>query len=86
MTSLTDLPNVKALVEKFDLAIPNGFRGVITDWNFVEGKVGGDFLIIREIKIYDTDGNLVKTADLSILQKNMHMFSFTFSKNEEVQD
>jgi len=85
-TSITDLPNVQALAEKFDLESPKGFRGVVTDWSFVEGKIDEDFLIIRRIDIYDTEGNFVRTADLSKLHKNIHLFSHTFRNYEKVQD
>ncbi len=79
-TSITDLLNVQALADKFDLAIPSGFRGFITDWSFVPSEIDGGAIIIREIQIYNTNGELVKTADLSILQRNIHLFSHTFKK------
>ncbi len=79
-TAITDLPNVQALAEKFDLVAPPGFRGVITDWSFVPSEIDGGAILIKEIQIYNTDGDLVKAADLSILQKNIHLFSHTFKK------
>lgn len=78
---LTDDLRTKDLAARFDLIVPRGFRATVTDWSFVKDEVAGDHIVVREIDMYDTDGKFVKTADLSMLQSNMHQFTILFQQN-----
>jgi hypothetical protein len=86
MTSISDLPQVQQLAEKFDLELPHGYRCVATKWfASIEGEKSPPnyhAIVIEEIEVYDTDGNFIKTADLNLLQNSLHNFTCVFTKQK----
>jgi hypothetical protein len=78
-TSITDDPRVQELAERFDLAIPQSFRCLVTEWHY---SITTGTIVIEAVKVYDTGGKFIKDADLSLLQKTAHNFTFVFQNQQ----
>jgi predicted Zn-dependent protease len=78
---LTDLPQVQALAEKFDLEIQASHRMVVTDWTTdYKQDHPEQRIIIEKVDVYDDSGNFVQTADLNKLRNSIFNYTVIFLK------
>lgn len=70
-------PNLKLLIETFDLEAPSKFNFYVTKYSMSQLYLD-NVIVIEEIEVYDADGVFVKNADLKLVLPNLSKYNVKF--------
>lgn len=81
MNKMLKDPNVKLLIDTFNLDTPPTYRFEISDYELVDDKI-----VINSIKVFDSENKFIKFADLKKVFKYLKHTDTSFNNDRGIED